>query len=136
MCRYPPPKLTDSLTTLEIFFDFGKVNIIDNIVIAEMNEGITFDLPDRSVLLKYCQEYFNEKPFGFISHRINSYAINPTVYIDAAKNFNVKAVAIVAVDTISRGNVAIEKQFFGDPFEIFDNLEYAINWMKQMLLTE
>lgn len=124
------------MTTLETFFDFGKVKIIDNFVIAEMNEGITFDLPDRSILLNYCQEYFKDQPFGFISHRINSYSINPTVYIDAAKNFNVKAVAIVTFDTIGRGNVAIEKQFFGEPFEIFDNLEYAINWMKQMLLTE
>lgn len=121
------------MNTTETHFDFGKVKIQDNIVVAEMKEGITFDINYNAELLQFCKNHYREKTYGYISNRVHSYAINPTVYMDTAKNSNIRAIAVVSSDPIHRKNVAIERQFFGYPFEVFATLEEAIAWIHQVL---
>jgi hypothetical protein len=124
------------LSIIETDFDFGNVKIQNDIVIAEMNEGITFDINYNTEFLKFCKNHFKEKAYGYISHRIHSYSVNPTVYLDTAKNSNMRAIAVVSSDPISKGNAEIEKQFFEYPFEVFSTLEQAVQWMNKILLTK
>jgi len=70
--------------------DFGKVWFRKNILIAELNEGILFDVEDNHVLLKIGKEKFNNQPYGYISYRSNSYADNPLVYRESANTSNLK----------------------------------------------
>ncbi len=119
---------------IETDFDFGKVKILNDIVIAEMKEGITFDINYNTEFLKFCKDHFKEKSYGYISHRVHSYSVNPTVYIDTAKNSNMRAIAIVSSDPINKGNADVEKQFFEYPFEVFNTLEQAIQWMNNTLI--
>jgi len=123
------------LNTHETDFDFGKVRIQNDIVIAEMKEGITFDIHYNTQFLKFCKDHFKGKTYGYISNRIHSYSVNPTVYIDTAKSSNIKAIAIVSSDPINKGNADIERQFFQHPFEVFSTLDQAIDWMSKTLST-
>jgi len=121
------------LNTIETNFDFGKIKIKNDIVIAEMKEGITFDINYNTQFLKYCKDHFKEKTYGYISNRIHSYSVNPTVYLDTAKNSNIRAIAIVSSDPMNKGNANIERQFFEYPLEIFNTLDQAIDWMNEIL---
>lgn len=128
MQSLPPPKST--------VFDFGEVQIIGNIVIAIMKEGIVFNTEYNDVLIEYCKSHFKEATYGYISYRKNSYAVDPTVYIQTANKANVRAIAIVSQKTIDRSNASVEKQFFEHPFEVFDNLTLATQWMHNTLATK
>ena len=46
---------------------------------------------------------------------------------------NLKAFAIVSQKSIDMHNVKIEKHFYKKPMELFDNLAYAIKWVKQVI---
>lgn len=121
------------MNIIETDFDFGKVKILNDIVIAEMKEGITFDIDYNAKFLKFCKDHFKGKTYGYISNRIHSYSVNPTVYIETAKNSNIRAIAVVSSDPINKGNADIEKQFFEYPFEVFNTLDQAIQWMNNTL---
>lgn len=70
--------------------DFGKVWFKENILIAELNEGILFDVQDNRELLNIGRENFSSHPYGYISYRVNSYAVNPMVYRESANAANLK----------------------------------------------
>ncbi|HSP40412.1 MAG TPA: hypothetical protein VLN46_03190 [Gillisia sp.] len=107
----------------------------DNILIAELNEGILFDVENNRQLLEIGKRTFQEKPYGYISHRVNSYAVNPLVYLESADTNNLKAIAVVTNSVVSKNNAVLEKQFYRDSnsFEIFSSLEEAFDWMRTQL---
>lgn len=115
--------------------DFGKVWFKDNILIAELNEGILFDVENNRQLLEIGKKTFQDKPYGYISNRVNSYAVNPLVYRESAKTGNLKAIAVVSTNVVCRNNAVLEKQFYRDsnPFEIFSTLGEAFEWMRLQL---
>lgn len=111
--------------------EFGKVWFDKNILIAELNEGILFDVENNRELLRIGKEKFANQPYGYISHRLHSYAVNPMVYMESANTPTLKAIAVVTMSETCRNNAVLERQFYKDPdsFEIFPTLEEAINWM-------
>lgn len=120
----------------EISFHFGNVKIIGNIVIAVMNEGILFDTTYNTELLSVCTEYLGDTAFGYISVRKNAYSIDPTIYLQTAQVSNLRAIAVVSFQDLHKHNVTVEKQFCNQPYEVFDNLEQATDWMHNVLPTE
>jgi len=116
-----------------IDLNFGRVQIIDNILVAELNEGVLFDIEENNVLLELGLQVFKGQPYGYISNRVNSYAVNPLVYKNSSIETNLKAIAIVTHDSIGKKNAMLEKQFYNDSnsFGIFETLEEAINWVKE-----
>jgi len=117
----------------EIELDFGKVYIHENILIAKLEEGILFDVESNNKLLKLGTEIFKGKDYGYISHRINSYAVNPMVYMDSASANNLKAIAVVSENEMTRKNAeGVEKKFYkaNNCFGVFSTLEEAVKWIK------
>ncbi len=116
----------------EIELDFGKVTIQDNILIAQLNEGILFNVESNQKLLILGEEIFQGKPYGYISHRVNSYAVDPFVYFESAKAKNLKAIAVVSENEMTRRNAEeVEKKFYKgtNAFKVFDKLEDAAKWI-------
>ncbi len=115
--------------------EFGKVTILDNILIAELNEGILLDISHNRELLKIGRETFNNEAYGYISNRTNSYSVNPMIHLESANVENLAAIAVVSTNTIVKQNTIIEKQFFrhSRSFEVFETLEEAIHWMENQL---
>ncbi|MCF4101698.1 hypothetical protein L1I30_08480 [Gillisia sp. M10.2A] len=117
--------------------DFGKVYLLENIMIAELHEGILLDVERNRELLDLAGNHFKEQPYGYISNRSNSYAVNPLVYLESASTETLKAIAVVTSDPVVIQNTIIEKQFYKDSnsFEVFSTLEEAINWIKFIIPT-
>lgn len=116
--------------------DFGKVSIHENILIAKLDEGILLDLESNQKLLDLGKEIFQDKNYGYISHRVNSYTVDPMVYRESASRKNLKAIAVVSDDEMTRRNAnQVEKKFYSDSncFEVFASLDEAVNWIKTRL---
>ncbi len=112
-------------------YDFCKMEVFDDFIIAIMNEGITL-LPNyNDVLVSVSEKYFKNKCFGYITHRINSYSVDPRIYFETSKIKNLAAFAVVSSKQIDITNVELEKTFLKKPFKHFTELEEAINWVKE-----
>lgn len=121
--------------TIEL--DFGSVIIHEDFLIAVMNEGIVFDVSKNEKLLEIGAEVFQGKPYAYISNRINSYAVDPMVYKQSAKFQNLKVIAVVSANDMTRTLAStVEKEFYIDAnaFQVFTQLDDAISWVNEKLL--
>ncbi|PKD19644.1 hypothetical protein APR41_15615 [Salegentibacter salinarum] len=121
------------MTTDIMELEFGQVRIFQNILIAELNEGVLFTSENNKELLAIGKEAFKGGPYGYISFRKNSYAVDPMVYRESALAENLKAIAVVSENELIRLNAhKVERQFYKtqNSFEVFDNLDQAINWIR------
>lgn len=110
-------------------FNFGIVEIYENFAVGEMNEGVDLKADEHEQLLKLCVDTFKDLPFGYISHRKHSYAVDPKVYLNTGNIKNLVAIAVVITRPAQKLSAAIEEVFFGRPFKYFYDLDEAINWM-------
>lgn len=113
--------------------EFGVLEIYENYVKAIMFEGVTVKPKHNKVLQKIADTYFKDKNFAYISHRINSYSVNPRVYIETSKISNLKALAFVSKDPLHLSNLEIEKLFSNKPFASFKEIKEAIQWIEPYL---
>ena len=121
------------MLTNEIKLDFGSAYVHENILIAKLDEGILFNVESNQQLLDLGAEIFKGKDYGYISHRVNSYAVDPMVYFESANVENLKAIAVVSENEITRQNAdVVEKKFYKDNncFGVFLTLEEAVEWIK------
>ncbi|MGY5846671.1 hypothetical protein ACW6QP_04565 [Salegentibacter sp. HM20] len=119
-----------------IKLEFGQVKILDQILIAELNEGVLFSVENNQKLLEIGREYFGKKTYVYISNRTYSYAVDPMVYRDSAAVDNLEAIAVVSLNPLTRLNAfEVEKKFYKDnaAFEVFELLEDAIIWAQNRL---
>lgn len=116
-----------------IFYDFGEIDVFANFVIAIMNEGITVKPEYNIHLEEIANTYFANKPFGYITYRKNSYAVDPMVYLKTSKIKNLVAFAVVAKDGQKISNTEIEKIFLKKPFRNFTNLDDAKDWVNELI---
>ncbi len=115
--------------------EFANLYVYDSYIIAEIFEGIDFNTELNTTLLDFCKQTFGDTPYGYISNRVHSYAVDPTVYSQSAAYPNLAAIAVVAHNEIGRINAEIEKLFFQKKFEHFKSLDRARIWMKEALTT-
>jgi len=127
--------MTEKLFCMEktLTFEFGVMTIYDKYVVVVVNEGINISLKHNDVLIDVTKTYFSKKPFIYITNRINSYSVDPKIYLETAKIKNLKGLAVVSNNYKAKGNAQIEKMFFNKPFEIFANLENAFSWADDIL---
>jgi hypothetical protein len=113
-------------------YPFGEIEIFDNYVLTVMKEGITV-IPEYNIeLVKIADKYFKGRPFGYITHRLNSYSVDPKVYLKTSKIENLVAFAVVSQKELNLTNSEVEKIFLRQPFEVFDTLEEAVSWVNSM----
>lgn len=114
-------------------FDFCELHIYEHYVIVSIDEGIVV-LPKHNVVLKNVVDtYFRNRDFVYITHRINSYAVDPATYYETSKIPNLKGFAVVSKDYKVQANAEVEKLFFSKSFEIFEDLPEAIIWAESLL---
>ena len=104
----------------------------DNIIIAEINEGVVLNQDMSDDIIYFSSVVFKNNPFVYITNRINSYAVDPIIYKDVSQPETLKGFAVVST-TLSARNAEIERLFLNKPFEIFSDLEEAKLWAIQIL---
>lgn len=109
-------------------FDFCEIEIHDDYIIVTMNEGLTVLPKHNAVLVHVVDTYFRNREFVYITHRINSYAVDPTTYFETSKISNLRGFAVVSKGYKAKANAEVEMLFFTKPYKIFDDLEEATQW--------
>ena len=117
----------------EANFNFGKVRILEDCVISEINEGEIIDAKQAEEIFEFCESKFMGRPYGYISNRINSYSINPLIYLKLNHSCNVVAIAIITKNKNVVVNASIEKHFSIKPLQIFDQEQAAKEWINNIL---
>jgi len=112
--------------------EFGKLTFHDNYVLAVINEGVNIGSNENDIIIEAAEAHFS-KPFTYITHRVNSYSVDPSIYSKAAKLENLSGFAVVSKGYMAKTNAQIERLFFNKPFEIFSTLDEAIEWTKTVL---
>lgn len=116
-----------------ISLPIGNVIVYDCYIVFEAHEGATVNLESNKYLEDIADTYFANKKFVYITHRINSYAVDPAVYPKAAEIENLIGFTVVANHHLALSNAEIEKLFYQNPFEIFTDLEKAKTWAESIV---
>ncbi len=112
---------------------FGEVQIYDFYVKAIIAEGIVVDKEKSDAIIGYAKKHFPIEPFGYITHRIHSYSVDPSVYKDVAEIDNLVGFAIVSKNTERLKNSDFEGFFIKKPSKAFKELNDAIIWIKNLI---
>ena len=111
---------------------FCTLLVSDNIMIAEVNEGVIFNQDISDEIIYFASVAFKNNPFVYITNRIHSYAVDPTIYKGVSQVETLKGFAVVST-TLAARNAEIERLFLNKPFEIFSDIEDAKLWAIQIL---
>ncbi|HET8753007.1 MAG TPA: hypothetical protein VFM59_01500 [Salinimicrobium sp.] len=116
-------------------FDFGRIDFHEKFLVSILNEGVLFNQEKFEKIAEECRKFYKQNGFVYISHRINSYDVDPTVYVVLKKSNILKGIAIVVENEIAStvGTAYFEGNFSNFPFEVFENLEDAVYWAEKLL---
>ena len=119
----------------KVELDCGVIWVHDRILVNEMNEGALLDVETNREILQIGCNNFGTEFFGYISHRIHSYAVNRMVYRESAEHPQLKAIAVVSGNKLVRETARLEQKFYTNKnsFGIFSTLEEAKAWMKEQI---
>lgn len=107
--------------------EFGRVELHDCFMIAVIDEGETIDIIKAEKLNDLAKATY-DKPFVYITHRMHSYAVDPSVYKSTSRIKNLVGFGIVSSNYMAKSNAMIEKLFLNKPLEIFDTIDEAVSW--------
>ncbi len=119
-----------SLTLIKMIkvFDFCILKFYDNYVISIINEGVIVSKEISDKISKAAINYYQGKPFVYITHRMHSYSVDPNIYKDVSKIKNLAGFVVVSDSKTSIKSALLENIFLNKPFQIFSNLEDGILW--------
>ena len=112
---------------------FCELSFFEFYMIAIINEGVNIGARENKILTKHAIEFYCNKPFVYITHRIHSYSVDPHIYPETATINNLGGFAVVSADYKAKHNAQIEKIFFNKPFEIFSKMEDATSWALEQI---
>ncbi|WP_256867521.1 hypothetical protein [Winogradskyella forsetii] len=116
-----------------LHYDFCDMSIYDNYLVVVIKEGVNVTPKHNSVLVEIAKKYYSTSPFVYITHRINSYSVDPKIYHETVQIKTLKGFAVVSSNYQAKINAQIEKMFFNKPFEIFTNLKDAVTWANEVV---
>lgn len=116
-------------------FEVGKFLFYTNIVVGEFYEGAHVTKENAIEPISIAQQIYSDyKPVVYISHRINSYSMDPVGYQEVIEMFpNFKGFAIVSQNKYRRMIASLEKLFVKKPIGVFDNMDSAFFWAENLL---
>jgi len=116
----------EKIATIEL--EFGVAEIYPRFLVAFMNEGVLVTPKMNQEFVKLVSQYYPSSSFAYITHRVNSYSVDPSVYIETSKIPNLIAIAVVSNNPLNIGNAKVEKLFSKKPFKTFKKMDAAIKW--------
>jgi len=111
----------------------GRLEIFDDYLKAIIKEGVTISYEFQDILVEISNKHFKNKAFVYVSHRIHSYAVNPTIYLETSKIKNLIGFAVVSDDPRQKTQSQLEKVFFNKELKQFDDIASALDWKSKIL---
>lgn len=100
----------------------------ENYVICTVNEGEAFTQEKSDLQNSVIIDHYHDIPFVYITHRIHSYSVDPTICFESSKIETLARFVVVSGNISSVKNAICEKMFLDKPFEIFEDIEDVILW--------
>lgn len=119
-----------------IRYEFCEVTIYDDHLIVVIDPEVHITPEHNKVLLEIAETYFKNRPFVYLTHRKNSYSVDPAIYLETSKITNLAGFGVIAAAPLAGSNAEIEKLFLKKPFRVFKDLDEAIDWAKRLLADE
>jgi len=111
------------------------VSLHKRVVVVEIAEGTEVSYDNGYQTFERLMSMIGDKPWVYISNRVNSYSLNPNDY----KHFNeiptLKGIGVIQYKRSIETALDLEKMFIKKPFKTFDVLDSAIKWGLQKLNT-
>lgn len=117
----------------EYQLEIGKVQVYNDYMVSIFDEGVTLTLERAYQIIGISEIHFRDRPFGYISLRTNSYAVDPTIYNFIRELEHLKGLAIVSSKEIDMHNFKIEKLFYKKDMKFFIEYDNALAWIKSQI---
>ncbi|WP_109435298.1 MULTISPECIES: STAS/SEC14 domain-containing protein [Aquimarina] len=114
-------------------FNFGIVEVHNDYILSVMKEGVTVFSKYNDLLKMGANQYYKNKPFVYITNRINSYSVDPAIHMEMSKIKNLIGVAVISSDPRQKMQTKLEKSLFKKEFKLFETLEQALEWKNEIL---
>ena len=114
---------------------YGTIQIEKHygLIVGSTGKNVSFN--DIEQLKRIVYPICDNQRFGLITHRINSYSVDPLAIEDLFKHPNLVAGAIVSNRTIARHHAQIEQLTVMDAeIQFFTDLEEAKSWIVNYIL--
>lgn len=113
--------------------DYTILNFYDNYVVSRVREGAIISGEEIKDLVNRCSNFYEDRDFVYISKRVTNYNVDPTIYLNLDKVENLAGIAIVSSKVSSLKMANFEQKFSKVPFNIFLELEEALEWRKDVI---
>ena len=129
--KFEQSRYFGTLKTHKHVLPIGNFYFCEKFYLAEINEGIHLDYNELAGLMGDLMKYYGKnKKLGFISNRINSYSLDPRLYNEIDKEFDIiTTCALVVYSDISFMNANIEKRFSNKKIKRCVMLNEAVEWI-------
>lgn len=129
-----PQKITELVLQEQFETHLGSIYIYDTVIMMEAREDVTVSFGTGMYILLKLLTKIGTRSVVYISHRINSYAVDPNDYKYLEMIPNLKGIAVVSYSESRRSTArSLEKKFYKKPFETFENLQDASSWATEIL---
>lgn len=119
---------------LSLDIDFAHFDLHENYLVATIKEGVVFDTPHLIKFHEIFDKHYYNRPFGYISNRINDYTINPTCYIETKKfSSKIVGVATLCYSEVTYINANFAERFFDWPHKAFYTMDECVEWIESLL---
>ena len=116
---------------------FGTFYFFDDLVISEINEGVTFGWNMAKKVIDATREIFTkDTPIAYISNRVNDYLyfVEPSDWVKFYKYRNqLGSYSVVGKTKGDFSNIVLERMFFKNSIKQFTDLEEAVKWSSAKL---
>ena len=114
--------------------DMGEVLVYTNYLVVVFDKGSNVTPATVSRLVEnIARHHFKDQPFGLISHRKNTYDVDPNVLTELREMDNLLAYAIVSKHEVHMHNFNVEKLFYQKEIAFFIEFDNALNWIQSHL---
>jgi len=119
---------------LTIDIDFARFELYEHFLVATIQEGVIFDTPHLQKFHEVFDQHYKDRPFGYISNRLNDYTINPTCYIETKKyDSKIVGMATLCYSEVTFKNATFAERFFDWPHQAFHTMEECVDWIQLLL---
>ena len=117
--------------TLEL--EFTIMDFYDRYVISRPRAGELLGAQQVADLVEVCSDHYGDRDFVYLSYRVNEYTVNPTIYLNLEEVKNLAGIGVVITENSSLDTAKFERNFSKVPYEIFMELEDALEWTEKIL---
>lgn len=116
-----------------IELEYTILKFHENYVVSRVKEGAIISSKEIKDLVKICSGFYKKREFVYISKRVTNYNVDPTIYLNLEKVENLAGIAIVSKKVSSINMANFEQNFSKVPFDIFLDLDDALEWKNEVI---